>query len=357
MKITINTNVFRDAVKTVALAAAGKNTMPVLSSMLIDAKLERPVEFSATNLESGLRLSVEGDVSDPGSMCLPAKKLADIAGTLDGEAVTIEKLANDRALITCGNAKFKIAGLDPEEFPPFPDVTDVVVRLPGADLKHLFGQVVRCISTEETRHFLQGLYVEAKGGTLYCTATDGRRLAHTHMGCQVEQEIAVIVPGRAVGQVMRSFGDVDITISKSSEQVAFSADGMMLTTRLIDGDYPDYRSVMEPVEQNNVKMKAEIISLRSVLRRVETCGAGAVKLTLNGNLAVSSSSVELGEASDEMDVEAQGEIEISTKYQFLDDALAGLDGEEATLTFKDPLSPVMVSGDGEYRCVVMPLRV
>jgi DNA polymerase-3 subunit beta len=370
-----------EAMQIVGNVAASRNTLPILANVLIRT-VDDQIQLAATDLEVGVKSLVHCQIVEPGSITMPAKKLADIVRELpsttdSGEPakVKLTTLANDRVEIDCENAKFRIVGLTDEEFPPLPELGDDFLTLNSNDLRRMIQRTVFAVSTEETRHFLNGVYFCVTSDLIRMVATDGKRLAVTTQPQTetVKQEIGVIVPTKAVNNVMRTFagprvsGDEDVKIALLENQIVFATQGMTLISRLIEGEYPDYEAVMAPAMSNEVELVVDTEHLLSVIRRVSLLANPKTlpirmesKADAPGELSVSASTPELGEAQEQMQVKIEGgSIEIGFNARFVMDILRNIEAGEVLFKFRDSLSPVLVTPveEDNYRCVIMPMRL
>jgi DNA polymerase-3 subunit beta len=371
-----------EAMQIVSNVAASRNTLPILANVLIKTtgprESEDQIELAATDLEVGVRSVVHGQIVEPGSITIPAKKLADIVRELpsttdSGESVKVRlaTLANDRVEIDCENAKFRIVGLTDEEFPPLPELGDDFFTLNSDVLRRMFQKTAFAVSTEETRHFLNGVYLCVTSDSVRMVATDGKRLAvATQQQTEpLEQEIGVIIPTKAVTNILRTFtDDEDVKIALLENQIAFATRDMTLISRLIEGEYPDWEAVMAPAMSNEIRLVADTEHLLSVVRRVSLLAnpkTPSVRMeSRETELSVSASTPELGEAQEQMQAKIEGgSVEIAFNARFIMDVLRNIEASEVLFKFRDSLSPVLVTPSEEderecdYMCVVMPMRL
>ncbi len=363
-----------EAMQIVGSVAASRNTLPILANVLIRAA-EDQIQLAATDLEVGIKSVVQGEVVEPGSITVPAKKLADIvrelpSSTSSGELakVRLATLANDRVEIDCENAKFRVVGLTDEEFPSLPEVGNDFFTLSSDVLRSMIQKTSFAVSTEETRHFLNGVYFNVTSDLVRMVATDGKRLAVAtqQQEKQVgEKEIGVIIPTKAVSNVVRTFtDDEDVKIALLENQIAFAAQNMTLISRLIEGEYPDYQAVMAPAMSNEIKLSVNTEYLFSVIRRVSLLAnpkTPSIRMEAkDSELNVSASTPELGEAQEMMQVSIEGgNVEIAFNARFVMDVLRNIEADEVLFKFRDSLSPVLVtpSEENNYMCVIMPMRL
>lgn len=367
-----------NAIQIVSNVAASRNTLPILANVLIRTVNDQ-IQLAATDLEVGIKSVVHGEIIEPGSITIPAKKLSDIVrelssktGTGDPAKVKLKTLANDRVEIDCENAKFRILGLTDEEFPNLPEIQSEFLIIDANILCSMIQRTAFAVSTEETRHFLNGIYFRINNESIKLVATDGRRLA-VATGNIIEQkmknEIGVIIPTKAISNILRTFTDnQEIKIGLLDNQIAFANEEMTLISRLIEGEYPDYEAIISPAINNEINMTADTEKLLSVVRRVSLLAnpkTPSVKVeskadSAGSELNISASTPELGEAQEMMKVNLEGgNIEIAFNARFVMDVLRNIQAGEVIFKFRDSLSPVLVkpSEGDNYLCIIMPMRL
>ena len=371
MKTIIERSDLLKALNHVQSVVERRNTIPILSNVLLEAE-NGVLGLTATDLEIEMRERVEAEVAQPGAITAPAHMLYDIVRKLpDGAQV---ELAVDetggRLNLTAGRSSFALQALPREDFPAMSkDEMPVAFALPGADLRRLIDKTRFAISVEETRYYLNGIYLhvpEDDKSVLRAVATDGHRLARVDMGCPVGADAmpAIIIPRKTVGEVQKLLdeeeGEVSLQVSDTKINFAFS--NIVLTSKLIDGKFPDYTRVI-PTD-NDKLLSLDAKSFAQSVDRVSAISSEksrAVKLVLEADkLALSVSNPDSGSASDELSVAYDAEaMEIGFNARYLMDITGQLDGETATFELADSGSPTLVR-DGEDKqalYVLMPMRV
>lgn len=373
MELTFEREELWEAMQIAGNVAASRNTLPILSNVLIKT-VNNHIQLAATDLEVGVKSAVQGEIVEAGSITVPAKKLVDIVRELPSAKVKLTTLANDRIEINCESARFRMVGLTDEEFPPLPEIGDDFFVMDSNILRSMIHKTAFAVSTEETRHFLNGVYLNVTSDFIKMVATDGRRLAVAtqNQPHSVEEEIGVIIPTKAINNILRTFsGGGEIKIALLENQIAFASESITLISRLIEGEYPDYNAVMAPVLSNEIELVANTEQLLSVIRRVSLLAnpnTPSIRVeSKEAELNVSASTPELGEAQEQMEVSSSGgNVEIAFNARFIMDVLRNIDSDDVLLKFRDSLSPVLVkpSKDSEeeddkqdYMCVIMPMRV
>ena len=370
MKTIIERSDLLKALNHVQSVVERRNTIPILSNVLLDAD-NGVLGLTATDLEIEMRERVEAEVVQPGAITAPAHMLYDIVRKLpDGAQV---ELAVDetggRLNLTAGRSSFALQALPREDFPAMAqDEMPVAFALPGADLQRLIDKTRFAISVEETRYYLNGIYlhVPEEEAVLRAVATDGHRLARVDMAKPVGADAmpAIIVPRKTVAEVQKLLDEEDgeVSIQVSDTKINFAFSNIVLTSKLIDGKFPDYTRVI-PTDNDKV-LSLDAKSFAQSVDRVSAISnekSRAVKLVLESDkLGLSVSNPDSGSASDELSVSYSADaMEIGFNARYLMDIAGQLDGETATFELADSGSPTLVrdGDDTQALYVLMPMRV
>lgn len=372
MKTTIERSDLLKALNHVQSVVERRNTIPILSNVLLEAD-NGVLGLTATDLEIEMRERVEADVAQAGAITAPAHMLYDIVRKLpDGAQV---ELASDetggRLNLTSGKSSFALQALPKEDFPVMArDEMPVAFALPSKQLSRLIDKTRFAISVEETRYYLNGIYLhvlEDEGAQLLrAVATDGHRLARVQMPRPVgaDDMPAIIIPRKTVGEVQKLLEEEDgeVSLQVSDTKIHFAFSNIVLTSKLIDGKFPDYTRVIP--SDNDKVLSVDAKSFAQSVDRVSAISSEksrAVKLDLAADrLGLSVSNPDSGSASDELAVAyAADAMEIGFNARYLMDITGQLDGETATFELADSGSPTIVR-DGEDThalYVLMPMRV
>jgi DNA polymerase-3 subunit beta len=372
MKLTIERSALLKALGHVQAVVERRNTIPILSNVLITAGPDG-ASFAATDLDIEIQESVPANVEREGMATAPAHTLYEIARKLpDGADVTLELSGDDpRISLKAGRSSFSLPCLPPGDFPMMPS-EDLATRftLEAKSLARLIDKTRFAISTEETRYYLNGIHLHAADSdgraTLRAVATDGVRLAlsETDLPDGAAGMPAVIVPRKTVQEARRLLEDSDdeIDVSVSEGKIRFHLGKAVLTSKLIDGAFPDYERVIP--RDNPKAMTVENKRFAEAVDRVATISiekSRSVKLSLDdGMLTLAVNNPESGQASEEMPVEfGEGSFTIGFNARYVLDVAGQIEGDEAQFHFADPASPTLVtdSGDPDALYVLMPLRV
>ena len=348
-----------------------RNTIPILANVLLRANGSQ-LGLKATDLDLEVVEPVTAEVAVPGATTVPAHMLYDIVRKLpDGAQVVLESLADRASLVVrAGRSRFTLQTLPESDFPDLA-AGEMTHRftVPAGTLKSMVDRTQFAISTEETRYYLNGIYLHTPAGsnpTLRAVATDGHRLAQfdAAMPEGAAGMPGVIVPRKAVGELQRLIesGDTEIGIELSPSKIRFNIGQVVLTSKLIDGTFPDYGRVI-PLG-NDKTLKVDKQDFEAAVDRVSTVSSErgrAVKLSLSGTrLLLSVTNPDSGSATEELEVEYDGDpLDIGFNARYLLDIAAQVESEGAVFKLADPGSPTLIQNDSESGAlyVLMPMRV
>ncbi|TAE74339.1 MAG: DNA polymerase III subunit beta [Verrucomicrobia bacterium] len=363
MKFSISKEALLDGLQKVQHVVSTRTTLPILSNVLLVAKNGR-LSFTTTDLDVGITGSVEAKIDREGATTLPAKRLVNIVRELPASEVEISVDAKNVASIQSGPSFFKIIGLGQDDFPPLPDFEGAKeFRMPQAVLRDGLKKTSYAISTDETRYVLNGIYTSFREGKLTLVATDGRRLAmvENDLDFPVSHECDVIVPTKAVQELMRLLGDAgEVLIRLSDSQISFAIGDHLLISKLIEGNYPNYRQVIPGDSSERVELPRE--AMFETVRRVSLLSSdksNSVKLVFGANtVEVTANSPDVGEARETMEVAYSGApMQIAFNPEFLMAPMRNLESDTIYLDLIDEMSPGVVRIDGSFLYVIMPMRV
>ncbi len=363
MKFTISKDVFLEGLQKVQHVVSSRTTLPILSNVLLVAKGGRLI-FTTTDLDVGITGSVEASVEKEGATTLPAKRLVSIVKELPSSEVQVTVDAKNYATIKSGPSTFKIIGLSDSEFPPLPDFQGAkTFKIPQAELKNGLKKTAFAISTDETRYVLNGIFASFREGKLALVATDGRRLAMADMDLEfpASHETDVIIPSKAVQEIQRLLGDSgEVEVKLSDSQISFTVGDTFLASKLIEGNYPNYRQVIPGDSNERVVIARE--HLLETVRRVSLLSSdksNSVKLIFTENqIEVTANSPDVGEAQETLEVGYTGpDMQIAFNPEFLQAPLRALDTDNVYLDLIDEMSPGVLRIDGSFLYVLMPMRV
>jgi DNA polymerase-3 subunit beta len=372
MKVTVERAELLKSLGHVHRVVERRNTIPILANVLVRAESAK-LAFRATDLDLEVTETIAAEVSPGGSTTVPAHMFYEIVRKLpEGTQVQIES-SGDRAVlaIKAGRSRFTLQTLPESDFPDLAagEMTHSF-KMTAADLKRLIDKTQFAISTEETRYYLNGIYLHTAGTnkaqTLRAVATDGHRLAQVELPLPAGANgmAGIIVPRKTVGEVQRLIEDTEaeVSVELSQGKIRFTIGSTVLTSKLIDGTFPDYARVI-PVG-NDKELVVDKKEFEQAVDRVSTVSSErgrAVKLSLsNGRLMLSVTNPDSGSATEELEVQYEADpLDIGFNSRYLLDIAAQIEGEAAVLKLADPGSPTLIQDKDAKNAlyVLMPMRV
>ncbi len=367
MKISLSREALLSQLQTVSRVASTRSAIQALSGVLLAARSDGS-ELLATDMDIGLRVPLEAEVAREGSVVLPARLLLDVVRSMPAKTISLEQRGAEQDVeIVSGNAVFHIRTLRAEDFPPFPELDRATaVEVPAQAFVSTSQKVAGSASHDETRPVLTGILVSASERELRMVATDSYRLSvkETSLDSPLASGFEVNVPARALQELARLVGhdeDQALQIGVQSNQVVFGYGRLVLSSRLLDGQFPNYRQVLPDTFEHELRLDAT--ELTDVVRRISLLAQRNAPLRLSfstGELTVSAQTPDVGEARESMPVPFQGEpLEIGFNPDFLRAGLEAIDGEQLLLRLISPLRPGLIeAADGSrFRYLIMPIRL
>lgn len=364
MRLTINRDELAGKLALAGRVASSKSTIPVLGHVLLSAQ-DGAVELRATDMELSLRLPLEAAVEEGGAIVLP-RLTSDIVRSMAEGSVLIEhRLGEGSATITGGASSFSLNCLQEGDFPEIPADSGTGVEISAKAFTTTAARVSRAVSRDESRPVLTGVLVRIAPDGLTMVATDSYRLAlkQTPLDPAPTQTHEAIVPGRALAELDRlvaATGAETMEIVLSEGRAAFRVGSARFTSRLIDGQFPDYRQLLpQSFEHELVFDRSELVA---VLGRIGVLAQRATPIRLyleNGALTVTATSEQLGQGRESIPAAFSGEpIEIGFNAEFLREGVESVEGDEVRIGLISPLRPGLISGvNGDYRYLIMPIRL
>jgi DNA polymerase III subunit beta len=360
MKFSVSKDKLLEGLSIVQNVVSTRTTLPILSNVLLQAS-DRDIRLTTTDLDVGIRGSVEAQVERTGATTLPARRLLSIVRELPSSEIYFDVDTKNLASIRSGSSYFKILGLPEEEFPALARFEEAkIFTIAQKDLKDGLKKTSYAISVDETRYVLNGILFSFKDDKLTLVATDGRRLALVDHEVEFpkSQETEIIVSTKAITEIqrlLREEGEVKLSIGEN--QIAFELNRTLLVSKLIEGNYPNYRQVIPAEAKERIRLERE--TFLTAVRRVSLlAGEKSVKLIFTkSNIDIVANTPEVGEAKESLAVMYQGrEFSIAFNPEFLMAPLRNLSEEEIYLDLIDELSPGVIKIAGPFLYVLMPVR-
>jgi DNA polymerase III subunit beta len=376
MKLRIARDELLTGLQRVQGVVEKRNTMPILSNILLEAKADG-VDIVATDLEIGMRGFYKASVQEPGSVTLSARKLYEILKEVRETEIELTVADNNWATIQAGKSQFKIVGLPSSDYPALPAIErEGLTPLASKGLLELIRKTIFAVGDNDARYILNGLLVTLtttdKKTILRLVGTDGHRLAvaEQDLGAPSSQEapreMKAIIPKKAAQEIRRLLeeSDGEPLIGFTKNLMIFRKSGLLLTSRLMEGNYPNYQQVIPKEKDTEKRLSVARADFEGALRRVAVLSrdkTNAVKMTIGSNrITLFSSNPDFGEATEDLAAKYTGES-LSTGFnaRYLLDVLSVMDGESIQMQMDTPLSPCLVRepGNSGFTCVVMPIKV
>lgn len=367
MKLTTKREDLVSKLSIVSRAVSTRAATQALSGVLLTTT-EGRLTLSATDLDLGLETALDADVTAEGSVLLPGRLLAEVARSLADQTVEIEsREAEHDVEIHSGSSSFHLRVLPAEDFPKLPSAEGATaLKISAKALEASIDLVARAASRDDMRPVLTGVFVAAGGDEMTMVATDSYRLAvkRTELEAELGGEIDANIPARALrelGRILSSEGVEEASISLLANQAVFEAGAITLTTRLIEGQFPNYRQLLPESYEHDVRLpRSEFLD---VTRRVSQLAQRNAPLRLSfvpGELTVAAETPDVGDAEETMPAAFEGEpLEIGFNPEFLKEGIESVEGEEVLLRLISPLRPGLLQPvEGEdFRYLVMPIRL
>ncbi len=367
MKISLERDALFSQLGTAGRVASTRSAIQALSGVQL-AATAGGCELRATDMDVGLRVPLEAEVLREGTVVLPARLMLDVVRSLPAQTVTLElRPAEQDVEVVAGNATFHIRTLRADDFPPFPEPDpESSVELPAAAFVATASKVAGSASRDETRPVLTGILVSASDRELRMVATDSYRLSvkETTLEAPLSSAFEVNVPARALQELARLVGgdpEQPLSVSVRQNQVLFTLGRIVLSSRLIDGQFPNHRQLLPETFEHELRIASG--ELTDVVRRISLLALKNAPLRLafaTGELTVSAQTPDVGEARESLPVAFEGEpFEIGFNPEFLRAGIEAIDEGDVLLRLISPLRPGLIeSGDGSgFRYLIMPIRL
>ncbi|MFQ5736181.1 MAG: DNA polymerase III subunit beta [Thermodesulfobacteriota bacterium] len=367
MRFIIDRSSFIKALQKIQGIVEKRNTMPILANVLLDAG-DGKITIVATDLEVFIKDSSKAETTEAGSVTINARKLFEIIKELPDDTVDVSADKNDRVTIKAGKARFSIMGLPSRDFPVFPEIDESKLeKIDSESLKEMIDKTSFAVSTDETRYNINGFLFEKEDTRIRMVATDGHRLAFIEKkdagGKPTDQKEGVLLPRKGVLEMRKLLeNEGEFVLGVTQKSAVMKKDDAVISVRLLEGEFPDYEKVIP--KDNNKEVVAGREALLASLKRVSLLSSDkikGVKFSFSKScLTVSSSSPDIGEATEDVDIDyGEEDIEIAFNARYFIDMLEAVGEEQVKILLKDSLSPGIIRPvDTEnYTYIIMPMRL
>lgn len=362
MKLQVTQENLSRALNNVARVASSRNTLPILSNVLIKT-VDNRVVIAATNLNIAITNYIGSKVSSGGAITVPARLMQDFVASLPGGVINID-VDDTKLHIKADHYNSTINGTLADDYPVMPRIkSGTTWKISARTLKKALQQVVLAASNDDARPILTGIYFHTNNGELFVAATDSYRLAERR-AMKLKQEVKLLVPASAMQDLLRIVGDhnEEVEVTHDDQQVLFKVDDIELVTRLIDGNYPDYRKLIPNKFATSAKLpKAELSNITKVSSLFARESAGSVTLDLDEEqkqISIRAIASQLGENTATATAEVSGNASITLNSRYILDALGVIGDPEVKVAFNGKLEPFVMRGteDKDYLHLIMPLK-
>tara|TARA_Y100001949_G_scaffold113775_1_gene96705 strand:+ start:1069 stop:2169 length:1101 start_codon:yes stop_codon:yes gene_type:complete len=365
MELTVTQENFSKALSAVGRVASTRTQLPILSNILLRTDGNRLL-IAATNLEIATTQYIGAKIIKPGAITIPARLISEFVSSLPKGQIEL-KVTGENIHITSGKYHSIINGVIADDFPELPTINEensVRYEINIEEFKQAVSQTIITASGDSTRPVLTGVYWHSFEGSLYLAATDGYRLSERRL-METKSEVSAIIPTQTLQEVLRTIADTAETIDVlfDESQVRFRVNEAEVISRLIDGNFPDYRQLIPPTSETNAVMnKTEFTRVTKVAGLFARESGGSVTVTVDSDkktVSLHSVASELGENTSELDAEVSGDGQITLNSRYLSEALGVVDADEISFSFSGKLSPCIIKStkkDTNYYHVIMPLK-
>jgi len=366
MRLKAERDPLLDGLQTAARALSTRTTLPSLGGVMLVGADGKAIA-RATDGELAISVELEAEVDGDGELLLPGMLLTNVARALPPGAVTLTERREQRDVeLTAGTANFHLRLLDPEDFPRLPEAAGELLRMPAAALAETVERVARAASRDEIRPILTGILVSVEGSTLTMVATDSYRLSvkRTELEDGAPSEFEANVPARAMRELARvvaQHGVEEVEIALPGNQIVFRAGGVTMSSRLIEGQFPNYRQLLPDAFDHDVRLpRSELLDVTRRVRHLAQRNAPLKLAFAEGELTVAAETPEIGDAAESMPCAFSGEaMEIAFNPAYFIEGIESVEGEELVLRLTSPLRPglLQAAGSDDFSYLVMPIRL
>ncbi len=362
MKIKTSKENLLAGIQIVQNIVSSKTTLPILFNILLETKKDK-LQLNSTDLDIGISCEIPVEIIEEGAITIPAKRFGDIVRELPMDDVVISVKKNNQVDIEGRQCRFKLSGLPKDEFPKFPEFKDKeAIQIEQAVLRDMLRLTSFAVSHEESRYVLNGVLMELSDEIIRIVATDGRRLAKIEkkLSTPVKTDIAVIIPIKAIQEISRNLKDEGVlSFVVGANQLLFDIDGVLIATRMIEGEYPNYQQVIPKSVKNRIKMNTQ--EFLSSIRRANllaTPDFQAIKMEVfSDKMVISKSTPDVGESREVIPIQYAGEeMIVGFNPQFLIDFLKNIDEDHVDIELEGADKPAVMRLE-DYLYLALPMRI
>ena len=365
MELSVTQENLTRALSNVGRVASSKAGLPILSNILLRTDGNRLL-IAATNLEIASTHLIGAKIVTPGSITVPARLVSDFVSSLPKGPVDL-KVKDNHLHVTSGNYSSIINGVVADEFPELPTIDEtstIQYSVNTADFKQAVSQTIITSSNDSTRPVLTGVYWHSFEGYLYLAATDGYRLSERRL-VETTSDVAAIIPTSTLQEVLRTLTDdiTEVDVLFDETQVRFRVGESEITSRLIDGNYPDYRQLIPDTSETNITIATDdFVRITKIAGLFARDSGGSVTLTADKEkktLSIHSIASELGENTSNAAAEVTTDGQVTLNSRYLSEALAAVEGDTVEFRFSGKLSPCVLTAKAKninYKHIIMPLK-
>lgn len=365
MELTLTQENFARALSAVGRVASTKTQLPILSNILLRTDGNRLL-VAATNLEIATTQYIGAKIAKPGAITVPARLISEFVSSLPKGSIDL-KVVGENIHISSGKYKSIINGVIADDFPELPTINEqnsVSYSINTEEFKQAVSQTIITASSDSTRPVLTGVYWHSHDGWIFLAATDGYRLSERRL-VETKSEVAAIIPTQTLQEVLRTIVDETETVEVlfDESQVRFRINDAEVISRLVDGNFPDYRQLIPPKSDINATMnKSEFTRVNKIAGLFARESGGSVIVTVDsdkGSVSLHSIASELGENTSELDADIEGSGQVTLNSRYLTEALGVIDADTISFSFSGKLSPIIIKStkkDTNYYHVIMPLK-
>ena len=365
MELSVTQENFARALSAVGRVASTKTQLPILSNILLRTDGNRLL-VAATNLEIATTQYIGAKIIKPGAITVPARLISEFVSSLPKDTIEL-KIVGENIHITSGKYHSIINGVVADDFPELPTINEensVTYSINTEEFKQAVSQTIITSSSDSTRPVLTGVYWHSHDGWIYLAATDGYRLSERRL-VETKSEVAAIIPTQSLQEVLRTIVDdsetIDVLFDES--QVRFRINEAEVISRLVDGNFPDYRQLIPAKSEINATMKKQdFVRVTKVAGLFARESGGSVTVTVDSDkktVSLHSIASELGENTSELDADVEGDGQVTLNSRYLAEALSVVDADTISFSFSGKLSPCILKStkkDTNYYHVIMPLK-